>query len=84
MEADKPKPSELAYNLEQYIVDNIWANAQSAELRQVYPGQWIAVFNQEVVGADEDMIDLINSLRKQDYSTSEVVVINTDNLETNY
>ena len=49
-------------SLERYHADVLWFDDHYKELKSLYPDQWVGVYNQEVVGANEDAELLLTDL----------------------
>jgi len=59
---------------EQFQRDIEYAETHREELLSQYPEQWVAIFNQEVVGASLDPHQLIANLKETGIPTEWVVV----------
>ena len=59
---------------EQYQKDIEYAETQHEELLRQYPEQWVAILNEQVVGSDSDVYQLIEQLRKQGVPTERIVL----------
>jgi len=59
--------------LERYRIDTSYLEEHRAELLSRYPGRWVAIYNQEVVGADKDPRRLIRQLERKGIPPGEVV-----------
>ena len=44
------------------------------ELLKKYPDEWVAVYNEEVVGSDKDFLVLLGRLTKAGMSTAKVII----------
>jgi hypothetical protein len=53
---------EILEDLERYGADAAYFDAHRAELLEGYPDHWVAVYNQEVVGAAREIEDLVKVL----------------------
>ena len=60
------KTKQTDTDLERYHADALWFGAHYKELRPLYPDQWVAVYNKEVVGANEDAELLMSDLDSGD------------------
>lgn len=49
--------------LERFQADAIYLDKHRTELTERYPEQWVAVYNLQVVGAAEDLDQLIEDLK---------------------
>ena len=58
----KPDPERDA-GLQQFHEDVVWFKTRRKELAAQYPDQWVAVYCKEVVGAAEDIEDLMTHLK---------------------
>ena len=58
-----PQSPEQIAALEQFHEDVIWFMTHRKELATKYPDQWVAVYLEEVVGASEDIYDLMAHLK---------------------
>jgi hypothetical protein len=56
---------EIQRELERYRVDADYFDAHRSELLLRYPEQWVAVYNQEVVGAAGDIEELVKQLERK-------------------
>ncbi len=54
--------------LERFTQDAVWVDEHREELVQTYRDRWIAVYNQEVVGAARDLTRLIRQLQRKGIS----------------
>jgi len=55
---------EIRKSLERAVADFRFFSANSSSFMEQYPNQWIAIFNQEVVGTSESQNGLISKLKK--------------------
>ena len=66
--------NELRAELERFKRDTQYYEAHREELLNQYPEQWVAILDQEVVGASPDPYQLIANLKKGGISTERVVL----------
>ena len=55
-------------HLERYHADALWFGEHYAELKSLYPDQWVGVRNKKVVGAHEDAELLMIELKSKGVS----------------
>ena len=53
--------------MQHFNEDVQFANENAREIRRLYPDQWVAVYDKQVVGADEDLRRLLKGLKAQGY-----------------
>ena len=51
--------------LRRFRTDALYYEAHRQELLQKYPEHWVAILNEEVVGADTDFDQLLNQLEQK-------------------
>jgi uncharacterized protein DUF5678 len=54
--------------------DREYFDARYPELLRTYPEQWVAVFNQELVGADADFERLLSTIEQQGVPPGQALV----------
>ena len=47
--------------------DTLFFNDHYREIRRLHPDQWVAVYDKQVVGADEDLYRLLDDLKELGY-----------------
>ena len=47
--------------------DALFFNDNAREIRRLHPDQWVAVYDKQVVGADEDLRRLLKGLKARGY-----------------
>lgn len=57
--------TEIQVDLERFDRDAAFYEAHREELLQQYPERWVAIYNQEIVGAAEDLKQLIAQLERK-------------------
>jgi len=65
---------EVQQQLEEFRQDAQWFSDHDAELRTQYPDQWVAVYNQEVVGASSDAYALLDDLEAKGVPSNEALI----------
>ena len=58
-------PSEIQEELKRFGADADYCEAHYAELLERYPEQWVAIYNQEVVGAAKAIKGLVKQLERK-------------------
>ena len=58
--------SDVHVDLQGFKKDTAYYEAHHQELLAQYPEQWVAILNQQVVGASEDYEQLLTDLQEQD------------------
>ena len=53
--------------MQHFDEDIQFANENAREFRRLYPDQWVAVYDKQVVGADEDLRRLLKGLKARRY-----------------
>ena len=56
---------EIQEDMERYRADAAYFDAHRAEFLRRYPDQWVAVYNQDVVGAAKDIKRLVRQLERK-------------------
>ena len=51
-----------------------FANANAREIRRLHPDQWVAVYDKQVVGADDDLERLLDDLKALGYPLGSLLV----------
>lgn len=59
---DPREAAKVREELERHRRDALWFDAHREAILAAYPGQWVAVFNQQVVAAATDLRDLLMQL----------------------
>ena len=58
--------------LERFTQDMLYFDQHRQELLQQYPERWVAIYNQQVVGAAKDLKRLIKQLERKGIPPSQV------------
>lgn len=66
--------SDVRAELEHFKRDTAYFEQHREELLEQYPEQWVAVFNQQVVGADPDFDRLLDGLQARGIPVGQVPV----------
>ena len=61
-------------SLEQFSADARWFDTHRKDLVAEYPDQWIGVFQRKVVGASDDIEDLVIRLQAKDLPVGSIYV----------
>jgi hypothetical protein len=66
--------NDVQAELEHFHKDTQYLEAHREELLERYPEQWVAVFNEEVVGASPDFDQLLDDLEGREFSVGKILV----------
>ena len=66
--------NQVQAELQQFKKDTAYYEAHHEELLKKYPEQWVAIFDQQVVGASPDYEKLFDDLQAKGYSVGHVLV----------
>jgi hypothetical protein len=66
--------NQVQAELQRFKKDTAYYEAHHDELLEKYPEQWVAIYNQKVVGASPDYEQLLNDLQAKGYSVGHVFV----------
>ncbi len=58
---------DLKVEMRHFDEDVQFANENAREIRRLYPDHWVAVYDKQVVGADEDLRRLLKGLKARGY-----------------
>ena len=58
---------DIKVEMRHFDEDIQFANENAREIRRLYPDHWVAVYDKQVVGADEDLRRLLRGLKAQGY-----------------
>ena len=72
VEGDARKPirvptDDRKVEMRHFDEDVQFANENAREIRRLYPDHWVAVYDKQVVGADEDLDRLLDDLKALGY-----------------
>ena len=78
-EGGVPKPirapsDDIMVEMQHFKEDALFFNAHHREILRLYPDQWVAVYDKQVVGADEDFRLLMKDLKALGYPLKCLVV----------
>ena len=65
---------ELQAELQRFKRDTAYYEAHREELLEQYPEQWVAIFNQQVVGASPDFDQLLDDIEGKGVRVGQVLV----------
>ena len=57
-------PEKIANDLERFSADAAYVDANHLRLKKEFKDKWIAVYQQEVISAHEELGDLLNHIKK--------------------
>ncbi len=66
--------NQVEADLQRFKKDTAYYEAHHEELLQQYPEQWVAVYNQKVIGASPDYERLLDDVQAKGYSVGHVLV----------
>jgi hypothetical protein len=66
--------NQVQVELQRFKKDTAYYEAHQDELLEKYPEQWVAIYNQKVVGASSDYEELLDYLQAKGYSVGHVLV----------
>ena len=58
--------------LARFTADAIWVDDHREELLKQYPDQWIAVYNQQVVGSAAEIEELVEQLERDGFPPNHI------------
>ncbi len=58
---------DLKVEMRHFDEDTLFFNDHHREIRRLHPDQWVAVYDKQVVGADEDLRRLLKGLKARGY-----------------
>ena len=67
-------PGDIKVEMQHFDEDIQFANANAREIRRLHPDQWVAVYDKQVVGADEDLYRLLDDLKALGYPLRRLLV----------
>jgi hypothetical protein len=73
---DADEMAEIQAELAHFSVDLAYYSAHYEELLSRYPGLWIAIFGQTVVGTGTDRERLVQDLRAQEILPERALIVN--------
>ena len=59
--------NDIKVEMQHFDEDIQFANANAREIRRLHPDQWVAVYDKQVVGADDDLYRLLDDLKELGY-----------------
>ena len=74
MTTDYYDTAEFAERARIFREDSLYFNEREEEFVQLYPDQWVAVYNKQFAGADADINRLLKDLRERGYPLESVVI----------
>ena len=71
-EGGVPKPirapsDDIMVQMQHFKEDTLFVNDNAREIRRLYPDQWVAVYDKQVIGADADLDRLLDDLKALGY-----------------
>ena len=69
----KPDP-EVLHDLERFTADATYFDQHYQDFLKKYPERWVAVYDKHFVAAEEDLVTLIQDLRRKKVPASKVFV----------
>ena len=71
-EGGVPKPirapsDDIMVEMQHFKEDTLFVNDNAREIRRLYPDQWVAVYDKQVVGADANLDRLLDNLKALGY-----------------
>ena len=65
---------DLKVEMRHFDEDIQFANENAREIRRLHPDHWVAVYDKQVVGADEDLYRLLDDLKELGYPLRRLLV----------
>jgi hypothetical protein len=66
--------SKMQAELQRCKRDTAYYEAHQEELLEQYPEQWVAIYDERVVGADADLYHLLSTIKEQGFSPGQALV----------
>ena len=58
---------DIMVEMQHFKEDTLFVNDNAREIRRLYPDQWVAVYDKQVIGADADLDRLLDDLKELGY-----------------
>ena len=58
---------DIMAEMQHFKEDTLFVNDNAREIRRLYPDQWVAVYDKQVIGADADLDRLLDDLKALGY-----------------
>ena len=65
---------DLKAEMQHFEQDTLFFNDHHREIRRMHPDQWVAVYDKQVVGADDDLYRLLDDLKDLGYPLRRLLV----------
>lgn len=67
-------PAQVAKEMELFAKETIYLGDNYLRLLRLHPDRFVAIYDEEVVGVDKNLVKLINRLRKKNLNMTRVLI----------